>query len=189
MLDGRNAAAVFNAAAMAAGGGRGVNSAFGKEGELDDSVELDEIAISGGGLTARRTRNDSFPHTNPAANHANHRQQNQPPSPATSDEDTRSEVSGSTVSSSVADSTGSGSGYLSTSAASADGAEVGDEEVWAGGVSCVVGLQKRGLRGLMEGRRMRERNGPGTGSGGGGARVNGTGGGGGGAVGLGLGIV
>lgn len=196
VLDGRNAAAVFNAAAMAAGGGRGVNSAFGKEGELDESVELDEIAISGGGLTARRTRNDSFPHTSPATNHTNHphqaRQQNQPPSPATSDEDTRSEVSGSTVSSSVADSTGSGSGYLSTSAASADGAEVGDEEIWAGGVSCVVGLQKRGLRGLMEGRRMRERNGTGTGSGGGGARVNGTGGGGGGgggAVGLGLGIV
>ncbi|CUS12462.1 unnamed protein product [Tuber aestivum] len=31
----------------------------------------------------------------------------------------------------------------------------GDE--WRGGVSSVIGLQKRGLRGLMEGRRMRER--------------------------------
>lgn len=32
----------------------------------------------------------------------------------------------------------------------------GDEE-WKGGVSSVIGLQKRGLRGLMEGRRIRER--------------------------------
>jgi hypothetical protein len=30
-------------------------------------------------------------------------------------------------------------------------------EVWNGSVSAVVGLQKRGLRGLMEGRRLRER--------------------------------
>lgn len=184
VLDGRNAAAVFNAAAMAAGGGRGVGSAFGKEGELDDSVELDEIAISGGGLTARRTRNESMPTT--SANHDVNQNHNQPPSPATSDDDTRSEVSGSTVSSSVADSTGSGSGYVSApSAASADGdAGQVEEEVWAGGVSCVVGLQKRGLRGLMEGRRMRERNGTVNGVHGG--KLSGTGGG---AVGLGLGIV
>jgi hypothetical protein len=32
-----------------------------------------------------------------------------------------------------------------------------DREVWNGAVSAVIGLQKRGLRGLMEGRRMRER--------------------------------
>ncbi|KMU78969.1 hypothetical protein CISG_07612 [Coccidioides immitis RMSCC 3703] len=32
-----------------------------------------------------------------------------------------------------------------------------DRDVWTGGISCVVGLQKRGLRGLMEGRRLRER--------------------------------
>jgi hypothetical protein len=36
-----------------------------------------------------------------------------------------------------------------------DPAGSGDE--WRGGVSSVIGLQKRGLRGLMEGRRMRER--------------------------------
>ncbi|KAL8794370.1 MAG: hypothetical protein Q9195_003068 [Heterodermia aff. obscurata] len=180
VLDGRNAAAVFNAAAMAAGGGRGVGSAFGKEGEMDDSVELDEVAISGGGLTARRTRSDSIPLTTTTNNHI-YPQQQQPPSPATSDDDARSEVSRSTVSSSVAESTeGSGSGYMSArSAPSVDGGA--DEEVWAGGVSCVVGLQKRGLRGLMEGRRMRERNG--SGGGGGGTRVNGVGGG---AVGLGI---
>lgn len=32
-----------------------------------------------------------------------------------------------------------------------------DRDAWNGALSAVVGLQKRGLRGLMEGRRMRER--------------------------------
>jgi hypothetical protein len=32
-----------------------------------------------------------------------------------------------------------------------------DEDIWDGGQSHVIGLQKRGLRGLMEGRRIRER--------------------------------
>ena len=32
-----------------------------------------------------------------------------------------------------------------------------DDQGTTGGVSSVIGLQKRGLRGLMEGRRMRER--------------------------------
>ncbi|RJE17406.1 regulatory protein Ral2 [Aspergillus sclerotialis] len=31
-------------------------------------------------------------------------------------------------------------------------------EIWTGDLSSVIGLQKRGLRGLMEGRRLRERN-------------------------------
>lgn len=45
------------------------------------------------------------------------------------------------------------------SAASGDGAGDSREgrEVWKGDVSAVIGLQKRGLRGLMEGRRLRER--------------------------------
>jgi len=50
--------------------------------------------------------------------------------------------------------------------------EVGDGEpggqqgeVWSGELSGVIGLQKRGLRGLMEGRRMRERTGTNTGLG------------------------
>lgn len=40
--------------------------------------------------------------------------------------------------------------------------ERGQREVWSGELSSVIGLQKRGLRGLMEGRRMRERTGTGT---------------------------
>ena len=157
VLDGRNAAAVFNAAAMAAGGGRGTGSVFGREGEplpLDDGDQADDAGNIG--LTARRVppQQKAEPHHSP--------------SPSTSDDDARSEVSGSTVESSVASSTD----YMSASNASMDG----EEEVWQGGVSCVVGLQTRGLRGLMEGRRLRERGKLGMG-------VNGSGNG---AVGLGI---
>lgn len=131
VLDGRNAAAVFNAAAMAAGGGRGTGALFGREDENfrfeeDDEIEdpVDAVKSNGG---AQRLRPDSRDDSD------------------SEDDDAQSEVSGSTMSS-VAD-----SDYLST-----DGTQ-GGEEIWGGGVSCVVGLQKRGLRGLMEGRRMRER--------------------------------
>ena len=41
-------------------------------------------------------------------------------------------------------------------------------EIWSGELSSVIGLQKRGLRGLMEGRRMRERTGTNAGMGPGG---------------------
>ena len=37
-----------------------------------------------------------------------------------------------------------------------DGNGIDEREVWNGDISAVVGLQKRGLRGLMEGRRIRE---------------------------------
>jgi len=49
----------------------------------------------------------------------------------------------------------------SVSAASEAGVRNSREgrEVWKGDVSAVIGLQKRGLRGLMEGRRLRERGG------------------------------
>lgn len=153
---------------MAAGGGRGTGSTFGREGEpllLDDGH--DPAIAPPVGLTATRRRAPPLHQTKPRAADPH------PPSPSTSDDDAGSEVSGSTVESSVASSSG---GYsMSASGASGEGAE--EEEVWLGGVSCVVGLQKRGLRGLMEGRRMRER---GKGGGGGGG-VNGVG-----AVGLGI---
>lgn len=133
VLDGRNAAAVFNAAAMAAGGGRGTGAIFSREGEIrfdeaeeEEADNLSETARPGAHL--RRARADS-----------------RDESESEQDDDDRSEISGSTMSS-VAE-----SDYVS--------ANVGDggEEIWGGDISCVVGLQKRGLRGLMEGRRMRER--------------------------------
>jgi len=137
ILDGRNAAALFNAAAMAAGGGRGTGVLFSKEGE----AELNED-IAQNGLTITRLQGNDL-----AA-----RQRNEE---SDSEADTGSEVSGSDFSSSAASE--SESDY-----AGRDGRRiaVGTEEVWSGGVSCVVGLQKRGLRGLMEGRRARERQGP-----------------------------
>jgi len=39
------------------------------------------------------------------------------------------------------------------------GLSIGMRETWNGDTSAVIGLQKRGLRGLMEGRRLRERGG------------------------------
>ena len=132
VLDGRNAAAVFNAAAMAAGGGRGTGALFGREDEDFRFDEEDEIVEDPVDAVAS---NGVHPRLRP-----NSRDESD-----SEDDDAQSEMSGSTMSS-VAD-----SDYLS-----ADGTH-GGEEVWGGGVSCVVGLQKRGLRGLMEGRRMRER--------------------------------
>ena len=48
-----------------------------------------------------------------------------------------------------------------TSESDVSGAEdaADDGEIWGGDISAVIGLQKRGLRGLMEGRRARERSG------------------------------
>ncbi|KAM0802667.1 hypothetical protein BDR22DRAFT_897664 [Usnea florida] len=133
ILDGRNAAAVFNAAAMAAGGGRGTGVAFSKEGEVDN----DEIAQ--GGLNITRLRDS--------------RQARSQPNDRRESDDTTSEISGSEMSSSAASESESDAGGDSHERRVANGTE----EVWAGGISCVVGLQKRGLRGLMEGRRARER--------------------------------
>ena len=121
---------------MAAGGGRGVGTAFGKEGE---DLTGDE-AVSAGGLTITRLQG----------------QRNRRPDYAASESetDTSSETGSSNASASVdteddlvPSGNNTGRGAMAVAA----------EETWQGGVSCVVGLQKRGLRGLMEGRRMRER--------------------------------
>lgn len=133
ILDGRNAAAVFNAAAMAAGGGRGTGVVFSKEGE----AENEEVAQ--GGLTITHLRGSRRARTRP--------------NDQSESEDTGSEISGSEISSSAASESESDVGGDTHGRRVA----VGAEEVWAGGISCVVGLQKRGLRGLMEGRRARER--------------------------------
>lgn len=118
---------------MAAGGGRGTGVVFSKEGE----AENEEIAQ--GGLTITRL-------------HGSHRARIRPNDQSESEE-TGSEVSGSEISSSAASESESDVGEDKNERKMA----VGAEEVWAGGISCVVGLQKRGLRGLMEGRRARER--------------------------------
>ena len=151
VLDSRNAAAVFNATAMAAGGGRGtstiseitdVDAAGGggvvtgspvlQLGSLGSALELSErmqglrINTSVGNLgTGKGGSADDEENMSATSSVA-------------------SDISGSDV-----------SGSRDTSEVGGRGDGVG--EVWKGDVSAVIGLQKRGLRGLMEGRRLRER--------------------------------
>ena len=163
VLDGRNAAAVFNAAAMAAGGGRGTGSLFSGEGVgleagetsngTGSGLRLDEQtlgALNGGQALPPPSR---APAARTQQGNTNHSHGDT--TSASDDGASGSEASASaSMGSSVTD------GSTSESDLSRKGGEVdesGDGEVWAGGMSCVVGLQKRGLRGLMEGRRMRER--------------------------------
>lgn len=207
VLDGRNAAAVFNAAAMAAGGGRGTGALFSGEGLALENGEVNGVG-AGNGLrldeatlsSINNNHNSLNTNHNGDGHHAPTQRHQQVTTTARSppqqqhainenSSDAGSEVSFTTSmdNSSVTDaSTESGSDFSSlqgTAAAAGAGgtgtgrgrgrrrtAEMLEGEVWSGGVSSVVGLQMRGLRGLMEGRRMRER------GGGGGGRVNGGGG-------------
>ena len=135
-LDERNAAAVFNAAAMAAGGGRGTGTPFGKEGELDPADDLQT-----GSLTIKRLQA-----RNPDPRTASYGAQGD----TSEDSESASASSNATSESASEAEMPALNGQKKVTVGAAD-------EVWAGGISCVVGLQKRGLRGLMEGRRMRER--------------------------------
>ncbi|KAF2255038.1 regulatory protein ral2 [Trematosphaeria pertusa] len=135
LLDNRNTAAIFNAAAMAAGSGSdlaflGVNgvSANGTSNGL-----LDPVANNTNNASVERSLDPALRalriNTDVSANHDD-------------------EVSSATSTNTSASASDSGLG---------DGSGIGSErEVWNGEVSAVVGLQKRGLRGLMEGRRIRE---------------------------------
>ncbi|KAH8881701.1 hypothetical protein GQ53DRAFT_667276 [Thozetella sp. PMI_491] len=147
LLDSRNAAAVFNATAMAAGGGRGIDGTlnpnfFPLSAALDglisptDSVANGSLAGSEGGANGLSSRAAALRINTTVPQGA------RPPS---------EELSATT---SV-----SGSEWSSELGGSERG---GGREVWAGELSSVIGLQKRGLRGLMEGRRMRERTGTNT---------------------------
>jgi hypothetical protein len=143
LLDSRNAAAVFNATAMAAGGGRGI------DGTLNPNFYVEALDVVGS-----PTRTSDFSLEGTTVN------------------DSTSDVTSRTAALSVnTASTQSGrppSGEIPASASASGsewGSEVGDSErddaIWNGELSSVIGLQKRGLRGLMEGRRMRERTGTG----------------------------
>ncbi|KAF4982785.1 hypothetical protein FDECE_17441, partial [Fusarium decemcellulare] len=137
LLDSRNAAAVFNATAMAAGGGRGI------DGSLNPNFfvgALDPVGspTATSDFSLGHTANDSFSsdlqtRTEGLTLNTNVGQPNRPPS---------EELSATTSQ--------SGSEWSSS--------EIGGSErenfVWNGELSSVIGLQKRGLRGLMEGRRM-----------------------------------
>ena len=131
VLDGRNTAAIFNAAAMAAGGGEGI--AFAGDLSIAERRQTARAAMQGASLE---------------------RSPNPPPSRGRGEDGTPPE-----------DSEDERGGSVSSSAASFSGVESGAEgqrpapEIWGGGISSMIGLQKRGLRGLMEGRKLREKGG------------------------------
>jgi hypothetical protein len=138
LLDSRNAAAVFNATAMAAGGGRGI----------DGSMNPNFFVAPESPLTA-----------NGGANSISSRS----PSVSQPGMDFSARLDGLQINTSMpVNRPGSAELSATTSASGSEwGSEVGDsergviKEVWTGELSSVIGLQKRGLRGLMEGRRMR----------------------------------
>ena len=141
VMDGRNAPAVFNASAMAAGGGRGTGfKNFGgvllSESEMSNDPE--PVATPGvNGLSRLQNPNSSTG-----------RNGQEPPDLGTDDsEDETSSIEGGPNIDDLQDS----AGYVGIEEPETE------EEIWNADRSCVVGLQKRGLRGLMEGRRMRER--------------------------------
>ncbi|KAI9931024.1 hypothetical protein MW887_010679 [Aspergillus wentii] len=189
VLDGRNAAAVFNAAAMAAGGGRGTGFISGPGGTLEalnganaaaessrttetdtsqshltsDSSDTEHgtsamsIASSAGGpmgsrgIPLRINTNFSSRRHRSRAGHDRDR------------EDSISNASTSTSAStntsfSQSDSEMPGENSRSSRHRRDTDAELRPQRaIWTGDLSSVIGLQKRGLRGLMEGRRLRER--------------------------------
>ncbi|KAI1465339.1 uncharacterized protein F4812DRAFT_438344 [Daldinia caldariorum] len=137
-LDSRNAAAVFNATAMAAGGGRGI------DGSMNPNFYMGlESSLGGGTISPYHDRSMSISQSNTdeAAGGLSSLRINTSVSGARLDPE---ELSATT---SV-----SGSEWSSELGDSERGAV---REVWSGELSSVIGLQKRGLRGLMEGRRMR----------------------------------
>ncbi|KAF1958820.1 hypothetical protein CC80DRAFT_468584 [Byssothecium circinans] len=132
LLDNRNTAAIFNAAAMAAGGGPGV-SFLGMNGTngTTNGFLVPSGASSNTASSAERSLDPAL-----RALRIN-------TDVETNQEDETKSATSATSSASLSE--------------SGDGSGVGSErEIWNGEMSAVVGLQKRGLRGLMEGRRIRE---------------------------------
>ncbi|KAK7547571.1 hypothetical protein BKA81DRAFT_363296 [Phyllosticta paracitricarpa] len=187
-LDGRNTAAIFNAAAMAAGGGDSVTffngvtaglpsaEALAKLRQSSVSSEADDNTLVSGPPTSRR------PSLHPSASSASLTS-----SAAATAQSRKGSLASNTLGASgdvddsmralrintditsngpLTDDEGSNHSASTETSATSDWASNtgkdpamlgGDKrEVWAGEISAVVGLQKRGLRGLMEGRRIRE---------------------------------
>jgi len=154
MLDGRNAAAIFNAAAMGAGGGAGVQFASDHRDVRESTIPLRTASLAGmdGLLNGGSSRAASGLRVdtdvaNGRSGRGARRLGGRDPAEDTDDEVPDSAATEGSMSESETD----------LSARSLTGRVDRDKEIWNGPVSSVVGLQKRGLRGLMEGRRMRDR--------------------------------
>lgn len=152
LLDSRNAAAVFNATAMAAGGGRGI------DGSLNPNFFIGALDPVGSPTsTSDFSLGEAHAHAPPLADHL------------------VAQTSTLTIDTNIQRTSWPPSDELSSAVSASDSewssSEIGGSErdtstfIWNGELSSVIGLQKRGLRGLMEGRRMRERTGT-TGGGG-----------------------
>ncbi|GAM84317.1 hypothetical protein ANO11243_023110 [Dothideomycetidae sp. 11243] len=150
-LDGRNAAAIFNAAAMGAGGGDGI-----------DLAGTDQPAHPPRTASLVGMHTESLGMENDKADKGNLRIDTNMANGVKSQSTTRSGSTDGNITESDED---EGQPSSATSSASMSSHMSTDRprsrrqnnEVWNGGWSAVIGLQKRGLRGLMEGRRLRER--------------------------------
>lgn len=159
VLDSRNAAAVFNASAMAAGGGRSL------DGSMDGGL-ASTLSSLGLGTEDRERRGTN--QSNVSTSTADGLRIDTSYSNGTSGAyardrvgmESESEDGGSAVSevstSSMWDDTGDEAAEREANLAR-NRRRRREREVWKGEGSSVIGLQKRGLRGLMEGRRLRER--------------------------------
>ncbi|KAF2140920.1 uncharacterized protein K452DRAFT_351635 [Aplosporella prunicola CBS 121167] len=163
LLDGRNTAAIFNAAAMAAGGGDAITFFNGQTAGLPGAERdgapgsLNALHLQQSGPVGRKQSTAGIVPSSSSTSLASSalglnamggmsrsgsslRVNTDLAGNGNRDDDQMSSASTETSSSELGSATGMG----------------GDREVWGGEVSAVVGLQKRGLRGLMEGRRIRE---------------------------------
>lgn len=145
LLDSRNAAAVFNATAMAAGGGRGIDGSLNPNFFVSASDPVGSPTsvsdFSLGGTTANESSTDLAAATRGLVINTN--VQTTGARPLSGEISASTSVSGSEWGSELG------------------GSDRDNNFIWGGALSSVIGLQKRGLRGLMEGRRMRERTGTG----------------------------
>ncbi|KAF2223436.1 hypothetical protein BDZ85DRAFT_187568, partial [Elsinoe ampelina] len=131
-LDGRNAAAIFNAAAMGAGGGDGLDLAAGDvPTHPPRTASLAGVPMEGLNLNSNPNDRNALRIDTDMANETDDEKM---PDSASTNTSMASQMSGERPQS-----------------------RKQNDEVWNGGWSAVIGLQKRGLRGLMEGRRLRER--------------------------------
>lgn len=158
VLDGRNSAAVFNAAAMAAGGGRGLVGAVG--GTLpgmgrreSEATTIGEPSLSS--KTAGLKLESGFEEVKKRGH------------TKTNSTDSASTATSASNSTDVSH-TDNENSPLEESSGVGGRLDRESREMWTGDLSSVIGLQKRGLRGLMEGRRLRERANTAGGGGGGG---------------------
>lgn len=162
VLDSRNAAAIFNGAAMAAGSGRSLMASSENDlGGLNNG--LAGMRVGGEGIQngdRDRRGTDASIASNSTAEGLRINTSFGTFSSSNNRVDYQSDAEGGGGGHSAASEVSTSSFWESELDASEERVEMKkkrSEGVWKGEISAVIGLQKRGLRGLMEGRRLRER--------------------------------